>query len=159
MQMKWTIFIRYEGPGARDALQEIGTFERPADSATAADFGLARAEGQALLTSLQSVVTQQQVYAYDERRRHCRHCGRYRRIKDWRPRVLDTALGRVQLRVPRGLSCQCTTEPLDDNDDLIDHLRYSECPIESLLPKRKTREPSVSGQPSHLAGLNQIRGR
>ena len=139
MQMKWTILIRYEGPGAHDELQEIGRFERPPDRATAADFGLSRAEGQTLLANLRGVLTQQQVYAYDERRRHCRHCGRYRRIKDWRPRVVDTALGRVQLRVPRVLSCLCTPEPLDDNDDPID-LRYSECPIESLLPKRKTPE-------------------
>jgi hypothetical protein len=116
MQMKWTILIRYEGPGAHDELQEIGRFERPPDMATAADFGLSRAEGQTLLANLQGVLTQQQVYAYDERRRHCRHCGRYRRIKDWRPRVVDTALGRVQLRVPRVLSCVCTPEPLDDND-------------------------------------------
>ena len=141
MQMKWTVLIRYEGPGSDCALQEIGRYERPADEATAADFGLARAEGQALLTSLQSVVTQKQVFAYDERRRHCRHCGRYRRIKDWRPRVVDTALGRVQLRVPRVLSCLCTPEPLDYNDDPID-LRYTECSIEALLPKRKTPELS-----------------
>ena len=86
MQMKWTILIRYEGPGAHGELQEIGRFERPADRATAADFGLSRAEGQTLLANLQGVLTQQQIYAYDERRRHCRHCGRYRRIKGWRPR-------------------------------------------------------------------------
>ena len=70
MQMKWTILIRYEGPGAHDELQEIGRFERPPDMATAADFGLSRAEGQTLLANLQGVLTQQQVYAYDERRRH-----------------------------------------------------------------------------------------
>lgn len=141
MQVKWTILIRSEGPGASDELQEIGRFERPADRATVADFGLSRAEGQTLLANLQQVVTQQQVYAYDARRRHCRYCGRYRRIKDWRPRVVDTALGRVHFRVPRVLSCLCTPEPLDDNDDPID-LRYSECPIESLLPRRTTPELS-----------------
>jgi len=52
MQMKWTILIRYEGPGAGDELQEIGKFERPADRAAAADFGLSRAEGQTLLANL-----------------------------------------------------------------------------------------------------------
>ena len=75
MQVKWTILIRSEGPGANDKLQEIGRFERPADRATVADFGLSRAEGQTLLANLQQVVTQQQVYAYDARRRHCRYCG------------------------------------------------------------------------------------
>ena len=67
MQMKCTILIRQEGPGADRDLQEIGRYERPADKATPADFGLARAEGQALLTSLQRVVTQQQVSAIPSR--------------------------------------------------------------------------------------------
>ena len=69
MQMKWTILIRCEGQGSDREQQEVGRYERPVDKATSADFGLARAEGQALLTSVQRDVTQQQVYTYDERRR------------------------------------------------------------------------------------------
>ena len=48
----------------------------------------------------------------------------------WRQRQFDTALGRVQAKVPRVVCCQCTPEPLDDQGDPID-LRDSECSIES----------------------------
>jgi hypothetical protein len=84
-------------------------------------------------------VTQDQIHAYDAQRRCCRHCGRYRRIKDWRRRVFATALGSVRVRVPRVISCLCTPELMDDNDESAD-LRFSECPIETLLPGRRTPE-------------------
>ena len=68
-----------------------------------------------------------------------RHCGKYRRIKDWRPRLFATRLGQVTVQVPRVISCLCTTEPLDDNDEPA-QLRFSECSIEPLLPGRRTPE-------------------
>lgn len=47
--------------------------------------------------------------------------------------MLDAAAadiaGDIKVRVPRVISCLCTPEPLDDNDDSAD-LRFSECPIE-----------------------------
>jgi hypothetical protein len=89
---------------------------------------------------LQSNVVQDQIVAYDIQRRHCRHCGAYRRIKDWRPRVFMTALGEVRVRVLRVVSCLCTDEPLDDDDEPVANIRDSECPIARLLPKRKTPE-------------------
>jgi hypothetical protein len=98
-------------------------------------------EGRLLLRTLQTAVAQDQVVAYDLHRRHCRHCGAYRQIKDWRPRVFTTGLGEIRVRVPRVVSCLCTPEPLDDHDEPRD-LRYSECPIETLLPSRRTPEVS-----------------
>lgn len=53
--------------------------------------------------------------------------------------MFATTLGEVHVRVPRVVSCLCTPEPLDDNDDPVD-LRDSECPMEHLLPKRRTTE-------------------
>ncbi|MBS0343232.1 MAG: MFS transporter [Proteobacteria bacterium] len=65
----------------------------------------------------------------------------YRRIKDRRPRVFATGLGEPHVRVPRVISCLCTPEPLnDDDDDEPADLRFSECPIERLLPGRRTPE-------------------
>ena len=96
--MRWTVLIRYEGAGQDGELRDVGCFVRPVDRAAPADFGLSLTEGRTLLRHLQSLVTQDQIRAYDIHRRRCRHCGRYRAIKDWRPRQFDTVLGRV--RVP-----------------------------------------------------------
>jgi hypothetical protein len=41
--------------------------------------------------------------------------------------------------VPRVISCLCIPEPLDENDEPAD-LRFSEGPIETLLPGRRTPE-------------------
>ncbi|KAE8756193.1 MULTISPECIES: ISKra4 family transposase [Paraburkholderia] len=136
MDMHWTIYLQRDGA---DENVPLARFQRPLEGATPADFGLSMSEARSLLSSLQQVVAQDQIRAYDARRRRCRHCGRYRRIKDWRPRVFATALGSVKVRVPRVISCLCTPEPLDENDDSAD-LRFSECPIESLLPGRRTPE-------------------
>ena len=136
MHLRWTVYVRQHG--SEDAVQ-LATFRRPVDGATAADFGLSVAEGRQLLVALQRTVAQGQIYAYDKRRRRCRHCGSYRRIKDWRPREFSTGLGEIHVRVPRVISCLCTPEPLDEDDEPAD-LRYSECPMERLLPGRRTPE-------------------
>ena len=119
----------------------LATFERPLEKAAPGDFGLSFLEGRELLAALQRVVAQDQIVAYDLRRRCCRHCGSYRRIKDWRRRTFSTGLGEIQVRVQRVVSCQCLPEPLDDDDEPID-LRFSESSIESLLPARWTPELS-----------------
>ena len=102
--------------GGRCGRPAPATFTRPIDSATVADFRLSLEEGRHLLKVLQEAVARSQIHAYDSARRCCRHCGAYRRIKDWRGRVVATSLGEVRVRVPRVFSCLCTPEPLDDDD-------------------------------------------
>ncbi|MGY2491835.1 hypothetical protein [Cupriavidus sp. CP313] len=104
-----------------------------------ADFGLSLRELRRLALALQQAVAQQQVFAYDRAKRKCPYCGTYRRIKDWRPRTFDTALGTIHVRVPRVVACMCLPEPLDENGDEEDY-RESLCPIERLLPSRTTPE-------------------
>lgn len=136
MALGWTVYMQPHGGG--DAVP-LATFRRPVKGATAADFGLSIAEGRELLVALQRSIAQSQIHAYDSHRRRCRHCGAYGRIKDWRPRMFATGLGEIRVRVPRVISCLCTPEPLDDDDDPAS-LRNSECPMERLLPKRRTPE-------------------
>ena len=107
-----------------------------------ADFGLSLEEGRHLLKVLQETIVQSQIRAYDNARRRCRHCGTYRRIKDWRERLVTTTLGEVRVRVPRVVSCLCTPEPLDDDDLPTNLQRLSECPIHRLIPGRRTPELS-----------------
>ena len=138
-QMQWTVSVKRDGDAQGVAL---ATFTRPVDGATVADFGLSLEEGRHLLRTLQEAVTQSQICAYDCARRCCRHCGTYRRIKDWRDRVITTCLGEVRLRVPRVVSCLCTAEPLDDDDLPTARQCLSENPIRRLIPGRRTPELS-----------------
>ena len=55
--------------------------------------------------------------------------------------VFATGLGEIHVRVQRVISCLCMPEPLDDDDEPVD-LRFSECPIERMLPARRTPEVS-----------------
>ena len=112
MDLQWTVYMRQHG--TTDVVS-LATFRRPVDGATAADFGLSIAEARQLLAVLQRAIAQDQIHAYDARRRRCRHCSTYRRIKDWRPRVFATSLGEIRVRVPRVISCLCTPEPLEPN--------------------------------------------
>ncbi len=139
MDLEWTVFVKRKGNSEAVLL---ATFQRPsAVSATASDFGLSIAEARQLLVELQRSVAQDQICAYDARRRCCRHCGAYRQIKDWRPRTIASGLGEVHVRVPRVVSCLCLPEPPDDDDEPVE-LRYSECPIDRLVPRGRTPEVS-----------------
>jgi hypothetical protein len=114
--------IAVENPsatGRTDQPVPICSVKRPVNGATPVDFRLSLAEARQLPATLQQLVTHDQINAYDKLRRNCRECGRYRRIRDWRPRCFSTALGRVQVKVPRVVSCLCTPEPYNDNGDSI----------------------------------------
>jgi hypothetical protein len=138
MELQWTVFVQQQGGTACEPVA-VGTFKRRVDGATPADFGLSLAEGRALVQGVQLQVVQGQINAYDARRRCCPHCGRYRRIKDWRPRTFLTALGKIHVRVPRVVACMCMPEPMDEDGE-IEPYRESLCPIEKVLPGRLTPE-------------------
>jgi hypothetical protein len=69
MELRWMILLQRKGT---DQPVLIGSFERPVNGATPADFGLSFAEGRQLLAALQQLVTQGQINAYDKLRRNCR---------------------------------------------------------------------------------------
>ncbi len=60
----------------------------------------------------------------------------------------------MHVRVFRVVSCLCTSEPLDDDDEPAS-LRYSECPIDRLLSKRRT--PEVAYLCAKYGALNSYR--
>ena len=109
MELEWTVYVK-----RRRSKRAVptGSFQRPVTTAKPADFGLSIPEARALLASLQRVVGQDQIHAYDAERRPCRHCGAYRRMKDWRSRSFATGLADISVRVPRVISCLCTRNPL-----------------------------------------------
>jgi hypothetical protein len=138
--MRWEVELRRVDGGGECKVVRLGRLRRPdASRAKPSDFGISLAEARALLGVLQQVVTRQQVFTYDAAKRMCPHCGRDRRIKDWRSRVFDTALGVVRIRVLRIVACMCLPEPLDENGDIAP-FRESLCSIAKLLPARVTPE-------------------
>lgn len=139
MSLRWTLCLQCHADDGSDETIQLGTVERPTCNAEPADFVLSLREVRLLALALQQTVAQQQIYAYDRAKRRCPHCGAYRRIKDWRPRTFDTALGTIHVRVPRVVACMCLPAPLDENGDIEDH-RETLCPIKRLLPSRTTPE-------------------
>ena len=140
--IRWEVCLRRVG---RDQTSEpvcLTLLVRPgAADAKPADLGLSLQEARVVLGALQRAVVQGQVKSYDAYRRPCAECGRYRRIKDWRPRVFNTSLGTVKVKVPRVVACLCEPEPIDEDGE-IGKYRESLCPIENLLPRRLTPEVS-----------------
>jgi hypothetical protein len=118
MQLTWTITLQRTGGGLPAETRSLARFQRAVGRPKPADVGLCRSEGQELVTALQTAVVQDQITAHDHRGRSCHYCGQYRRIKDWRRRQIDTALGRVRIRIPRVVSCQCLPEPLDEEGEI-----------------------------------------
>lgn len=141
MELRWSVVLERTGGGLPPTSMQLATFERSVGAPCPSDVGLCRNEARALLSALQAAVVQDQVLGHDHLGRQCHYCGRYRRIKDWRRRRVDTALGRVEVRIPRVVSCLCTPEPLDELGDIA-AFRFSESTVELLLPKRRTPEVS-----------------
>ncbi|KAE8757297.1 hypothetical protein FSO04_24845 [Paraburkholderia madseniana] len=66
MDMHWTIYLQRDGA---DENVPLARFQRPLEGATPADSGLSMSEARSLLSSLQQVVAQGQIRAYDCLRR------------------------------------------------------------------------------------------
>jgi hypothetical protein len=97
--------------------------------------GLSLQEARLVLVALHCGVVQDQVKAYDAYWCPCRECGRYRRIKDWRPRVFDTSLGTIRVNGSAGLACPCEPEQIDEDGEIAEYretLPYREPAVRRL---------------------------
>lgn len=82
--------------------------------AAPAALGLRLADAKAILARLQTELVASQVGDLCRESAACRKCGTRLRIKDYRPRRLDTLFGRVTLRLPRRGCPSCRTTPAID---------------------------------------------
>ena len=109
----------------QETTKEIACIER--QELTPATFGLALAEGKAVLQALQEVVAESQLRTYLQQQRACPHCGKVRRTKGTHSTVFRTVFGALPVDSPRLVHCGC--QP---------HTTTSFSPLATLLPERTT---------------------
>ncbi len=75
--------------------------DRSGDLTEIDNLGLSLAEGKQLLQGIQQEIVAAQARAHAGRRPNCRVCGARCQMKGYRARQIDTAFGRVAVRLPR----------------------------------------------------------
>ncbi len=105
--MEWTIRLEVKTGGGEVESLDLATITRPPVMAAAAEVGLSLAEGKALLAGLQAAMVRQQLAEHVALDRVCLSCQAVRRIKDRRPRRLQTLFGTVEIEALRLKPCPC----------------------------------------------------
>ena len=99
--MGWIIRLVETGPMGRRRSVDVMEIDRPGNLSEIGDLGLSLAEGKRLLERVQREVVAAQAREHAGFRPHCEVCGARCRAKDYRTRRIDTAFGRVAVRLPR----------------------------------------------------------
>jgi hypothetical protein len=110
--MEWTIRLEVKtGRGEVERI-DLATITRPAvATATAAEVGLRLAEAKALLAGLQASMVRTQLAEQVALGRLCPGCEAVLRVKDRRPRRLQTLFGTVEVEATRFKPCPCRPVP------------------------------------------------
>jgi hypothetical protein len=111
----------------QETTRDIAYIER--HDLTPETFGLALAEGKAVLQTLQEVVVEWQMHTYLQQQRTCPYCGKVRRSKGVHHTVFRTVFGTLPVESPRLYHCPCQA-----------HATTSFSPLAALLPERTTPE-------------------
>jgi hypothetical protein len=125
--MQFKIQVVAVAPDGDEMVHEIASVER--DTVKPETLGLSLAEGKAILSSLQTVVVEQQVAAYLEDARRCPACGKSRTSKGQHHLQFRTVFGTVKLPSPRLYHCPCAPHP-----------QRTFSPLAALLPDRTSPE-------------------
>ncbi len=105
--MEWTIRLEVKTGGGEVESLALATITRPAAMAAAAEVGLSLAEGKALLAGLQASMVRTQLAGHVAQGRVCPECQAVLRVKDRRPRRLQTLFGTLEVEAPRLKTCPC----------------------------------------------------
>src|SRR3712207_5626732 len=103
--MEWTIRLEVKTCGGEVESLDLTTLTRPAGMTAAEQVGLSLAEAKALLAALQLNMVRRQLAEHVALGRVCRGCQTVQRIKDRRPRRLQTLFGTVEIEAPRLKPC------------------------------------------------------
>src|SRR3712207_7430987 len=106
--MEWTIRLQVKtGRGEVERI-DLATITRPAvATATAAEVGLRLAEAKTLLAGPQASMVRTQLAEHAALGRVCPGCRAVLRVKDRRPRRLQTLFGTAEVEAPRFKPCPC----------------------------------------------------
>src|SRR3712207_6688607 len=129
--MEWTIRLQVKtGRGEVERI-DLATITRPAvATATAAEVGLRLAEAKTLLAGLQASMVRTQLAEHVALGRVCPGCRAVLRIKDRRPRRLQTLFGTLEFEAPRLKACPCrgaVGKPDATSSQVRDLLRGARC--------------------------------
>lgn len=127
--MEW--IVRLECCDKSRVLHEsdVARFERKTDVLRPEEVGLSLLDAKALLHNIQSNLVRDQAAFQAAAGRTCQLCGRSRRIKDYRERMLRTLFGEIFIRSPRYAGCVC-----------LGTRARAEWPLHAAMPDRHTPE-------------------
>lgn len=132
MKIKIQLIIESTSPDNCNQLQmveEITLLERGA--LVPETLGLNLAEAKEIVAGIQNVLTTEQVKEYVEQHRHCPDCGVEYLHKDQQNIIYRTLFGKLKLKSPRLVSCNCQLSKSKSNT-------FS--PLTQLLPQRSAPE-------------------
>jgi hypothetical protein len=105
--MEWIVRLECRDQNRVLHERDIARIERPTDMLRPDELGLSVLDAKTLLRSIQSNLVKDQVAIQAAARRVCPVCGRNRRIKDYRERLLRSLFGEILIRCPRYVGCEC----------------------------------------------------
>ena len=105
--MGWIVRLVETGASGRRCSVDVMEIDRPGDLGEIGNLGLSLAEGKRLLRNVQQRVVATQAREHAGHRRNCETCGSRCQVKDYRTRQIDTAFGRVAVRLPRFRCAGC----------------------------------------------------
>jgi hypothetical protein len=101
------ITVEFADAGTKSGSQRILTIGRGPEGMQSGDIGLSLEEAKTLLSAVQEEFVAAQAAESLETHRQCPHCPKRLKIKDWKPRRVNTALGKLFLPAPRLVTCSC----------------------------------------------------
>jgi hypothetical protein len=127
--MEWIVRLECRDKSRVLHEREVARFERQTDELRPEEVGLSLLDAKALLHNIQWNLVRDQAELQAAAGRACQLCGKDRRIKDYRERMLRTLFGEIFMRCPRFAGCAC-----------LGTRARPEWPLHGAMPDRHTPE-------------------
>jgi hypothetical protein len=127
--MEWIVRLECRDKSRLLHEREVARFERQTDELRPEEVGLSLLDAKALLHNIQWNLVRDQAALQAAAGRACQLCGKDRRIKDYRERMLRTLFGEIFIRCPRFAGCAC-----------LGTRARPEWPLHEAMPDRHTPE-------------------
>jgi len=105
--MRMLITVEFADAGAKSGAHRILTIGRGLEEMQSGNIGLSLEEAKSLVSAVQDEFVAAQAAEIVETHRQCSRCPKRLKIKDWKLRRVNTALGKVFLPAPRLVTCSC----------------------------------------------------